>query len=262
MGARFGEAGGGQHREEQRDRRQRLRHGTPDRVTVLGPDTGAIAEEDRDAPLFDLGLGLVQVDACVRTRDPETLALLCAGTGRPIFDPGNPLLGALAQCSPERVFIGRFGRIEVGQPIPPPGGRRPEGPHTHVLPKLIAAGRTHAATAPVPDGWVPVMHLHPPHPLKDPLGQPIPFDQARHAAFQTILDRHGVPELVRLKRRILDRITAGEPPDGDGPEDRPGRMAARVALRQAAINGPLPPAWATWARRIDHAAAPGEEPAS
>ena len=58
-------------------------------------------------------------------------------------------------ANPHRVFISRLGRIEVYQPIPPPSGKSPEGPHTHVLPRLLKSGRTHPATEPVPEGWFP-----------------------------------------------------------------------------------------------------------
>ena len=47
-----------------------------------------------------------------------------------------------------------MGRVEVFQPIPSPDGKSPEGPHTHVLPRLLAHGRLNAATVPVPDGWL------------------------------------------------------------------------------------------------------------
>lgn len=35
-------------------------------IHELGPDSGAVRPEDRDSILFDLGLGTVQVDVCVR----------------------------------------------------------------------------------------------------------------------------------------------------------------------------------------------------
>lgn len=131
-------------------------------VTELGPDHAAIAEADRGARLFDLGLGVFQTDVCVRSADPSTIARLRTVVGTELLAPGNPLPPDLPALSPDRVFIGPFGRIEVSQPIPPPDGRSPEGPHTHVLPKLLAHGRTHAATIPIPDGWVPSLYLSPP----------------------------------------------------------------------------------------------------
>ena len=74
-------------------------------------------------------------------------------------------------ASPHRVFVSRIGRAEVYQPIPSANGKSPDGPHTHVLPKLLQHRRTHAATEPVPDGFVPCAHLYPRHPLKDAFGR-------------------------------------------------------------------------------------------
>lgn len=169
-------------------------------VTELGPDREAPREEDREGVLFDLGLGLLAVDACVRVRDPEALACLRAGIGLPIFDHANPIGPRLVAMSPHRVFRARIGRVEVYAPIPAPGGTSPEGPHTHVLPKLLRGGRTHAATTPIPAGFVPVAGLHPPHPYKDMLGRRIAFDRARFDAFQALLERWGDPDLLAAKR--------------------------------------------------------------
>ena len=147
-------------------------------LTELGPDREALREEDREAMLFDLGLGALQADFCVRIDDAR-LPCNCAGTpAAPIFEPGNPAMGIILHANPHRVFISRLGRIEVYQPIPPPSGKSPEGPHTHVLPKLLNSGRTHPATEPVPDGWIPCAHIYPPHPARDGLGEPKPFDAA------------------------------------------------------------------------------------
>ena len=169
-------------------------------VTELGPDRAAAREEDREAILFDLGLGLLAVDACVRASDPEAVACLRAGVGRPVFAPDNPIGPRLVAMSPHRVFCARIGRIEVYAPIPGPGEMSPEGPHTHVLPKLLRARRTHAATTPIPDGFVPCAGIHPPHPYKDGMGRRLPFDPARHAAFQTLLERWSDPDLLAVKR--------------------------------------------------------------
>ncbi|GJE69630.1 DUF6925 family protein [Methylorubrum podarium] len=169
-------------------------------VTELGPDRAAAREEDREAILFDLGLGLLAVDACVRASNPEAVAYLRAGVGRPVFAPDNPIGPRLVAMSPHRVFCARIGRIEVYAPIPGPGEMSSEGPHTHVLPKLLRAGRTHAATTPIPDGFVPCAGIHPPHPYKDGMGRRLRFDPARHAAFQTLLERWGDPDLLAVKR--------------------------------------------------------------
>ncbi|MFS8035940.1 DUF6925 family protein [Xanthobacter sp. AM11] len=130
-------------------------------VTELGPDAAALREQDRGALLFDLGVGLASTQACVRTRDAALIAALRAAEGLDAFAaPG--LMAAMVAAGPHRVFFSALGRIEVFQPIPPPGGRSPDGPHTHVLPQLLAHRRTHAATVPVPQGWVPCLGIHPP----------------------------------------------------------------------------------------------------
>lgn len=130
-------------------------------IAEIGPDLAAIREEDRGALLFDLGIGLDAVEACVRTRDEGLIAALRQAEGRQMFDPQGPI-GAILAASPHRVFVSALGRVEVFQPIPRADGRSPEGPHTHVLPRLLAHGRTHAASIPIPDGLVPCLSLHPP----------------------------------------------------------------------------------------------------
>ncbi|SFG80961.1 DUF6925 family protein [Methylobacterium gossipiicola] len=195
-------------------------------VTELGPDRNAARPQDRDGILFDLGLGLLAVDACVRVRDPEAVARLRAGTGLPLFDHANPIGRYLVALSPHRVFLARIGRVEVYAPIPGPGGTSPEGPHTHVLPKLLRSGRTHAATTPIPAGWVPCAGLHPAHPYKDMMGARIPFDVGRYAAFQALLDRWGDPDLVAIKG-------GGSGSPGGTVSSRHAQGARRVAEAQA-----------------------------
>lgn len=190
-------------------------------VTELGPDAEAARPADRDGLLFDLGLDLLGIDACLRSRDPETIACLRAGCGLPLFDARNPIGPRLVALSPHRVFLARIGRIEVFEPIPSPGGATPEGPHTHVVPQLLRAGRTHAATAPIPVGLVPVAAIHPPHSCRDLMGRPIPFRRSRHDAFQALLERWGDPELVAVKHGRVEQ------------RGRYGRNARRASEVQA-----------------------------
>ena len=136
-------------------------------VTELGPDVDALRIEDRDSILFDVGLGLMQTDAMVRTEDPETIETLRGAIGRSPFDPSQTFMMAMPRLSPHRVFASRLGRIEVYQPIPAADGRSPDGPHTHVLPKLLKAGRTHAANIPIPQGLVPCLSIHLQKPDRD-----------------------------------------------------------------------------------------------
>jgi hypothetical protein len=161
-------------------------------------------------------------------------------------------MGLILGANPHRVFISRLGRIEVYQPIPPASGRSPEGPHTHVLPKLLKSGRTHPATEPIPEGWVPCAHLYPPHPARDGSGEARPFDPARHESFQSMIERFGSAEILSLKRRVRDAITAEQPPSAM-PGDRHGRAGIRIALRQLKAAGHDSPVLQSWLQNFDPA---------
>jgi hypothetical protein len=202
-------------------------------LTELGPDRAGLREQDRDAVLFDLGLGALHVDLCIRVGDPRVVAELRALAGRALFDPGNPVMGVILTANPHRVFISRLGRIEVFQPIPPVDGKSPEGPHTHVLPRLLQHRRTHSATELVPDGWIPCAHLYPAHPAKDSAGRRLPFDRARHDAFQDMLRSFGDPDIYALKQQVVAAVAAGQDPSVIAVTDnRFARTNVRVALRQ------------------------------
>jgi hypothetical protein len=216
-------------------------------LTALGPDTEALRERDREAVLFDLGLGTLQVDACVRVAYPEVINELSPHVGRSLFEPGNPAMMIILAASPHRVFVSKLGRIEVFQPIPPADGKSPQGPHTHVLPKLLQHRRTHSATEPVPDGFIPCAHLYPAHPARDAFGRGRPFDGGRHAAFQSILSAFGDPASVALKQRIIAAIAAGADPTSVAVTDhRFARTAIRVVLRQLNATDHASPGLAAW----------------
>jgi hypothetical protein len=229
-------------------------------LTEVGPDDEALRAQDRGAMLFDLGLGALQVDCCVRTADRELAEGLRAHAGRSLFEPGNPAMGLILAASPHRVFTTRAGRAEVYQAIPPPGGKAPEGPHTHVLPKLLAHGRTHAATEPIPRGFVSCAHLYPAHPLRDAQGRARRFDAARYGAFQRLLSRYGDIEHVRLKRNVIKAVTAGAGPEAIAmPTDRFAQASIRIALRQFKASEGTSPALATWFAAHDNAAGGPDE---
>ena len=216
-------------------------------LTEIGPDRGALREEDRDAVLFDLGLGALQVDACVRSGDPRFAAQLRNCIGQPLFSPDSGAMGAILASSPHRVFVSRVGRIEVFQPIPPPDGKSPSGPHTHVLPKLLRSGRTHAATEPIPADLVPCAHFYPPHPQRDAFGSRRPFQPQRDRKFQMLMARYGDARLVDIKRSVTEAVAADRgPPDAPITADRFGRAAVRIALRQVQAAGVRSPALTSW----------------
>jgi uncharacterized protein DUF6925 len=219
-------------------------------LTELGADTQALRSEDRDGILFDLGLAALQADFCVRIDDGELAASLRRHAGRPVFEPGNPAMGIILQANPHRVFLSRLGRIEVYQPIPPPSGKSPDGPHTHVLPKLLKSGRTHPATEPVPVGWIPCAHLYPAHPARNGLGQPRLFEAAHFDAFQDMLAAFGDPEIVAIKQRVRDAVRAGQQP-AEIIADRHSRTGIRVALRQMKAAGDISPVLSAWLQNLD-----------
>jgi hypothetical protein len=228
-------------------------------LTELGADADALRPQDRDAIRFDLGLGAEQVDCCIRTADTELVAGLRAHARRSLSEPGNPAMGLILRHSPHRVFITRAGRAEVYQGIPAPGGKAPEGPHTHVLPKLLAHKRTHAATEPIPRGFVSCAHLYPAHPLRDSSGRAIPFDTVRYTTFQRLLSRYGDIEHVRLKRNVTKALNAGAGPEAIAmPGERFAQASIRVALRQLKASEGSSPALTAWFAVHDSGAADDE----
>jgi hypothetical protein len=70
-------------------------------LTELGPDDQALRDEDKGGVLFDLGLNCLQIDALIRTRDPDLITLLRNHTGQSLLEPGNGAMAAIlpAKCS-------------------------------------------------------------------------------------------------------------------------------------------------------------------
>jgi hypothetical protein len=116
-----------------------------------------------DETTFDLGIGAPHVNMMVRLRrdDAATRVALREGVGRPLLAPGNPAGPAIGRSSPTRIFASALAWLEVHQPIPPPGGRSPEGPHSHLLPQFLKEGRAHAPGSPLPAGLYCGLSLYP-----------------------------------------------------------------------------------------------------
>lgn len=205
-------------------------------VRALGPDTDAIRPEDRDALLFDMGVGLGHVRFCSRTRDAELIAALTATEGQSLFSPAAaPATAAVLRAQPHRVLISPLARIEVYAPIPQPGGKSPDGPHTHLLPKLIASRRTHAANAPIPAGLQPVLMLHPRSPWRDAMGMRTDFNVGLDALFEDLLRDHALAEDRRVRLAVETAVTTGVDPTAFAwPDTRRGRIQARITLRRLA----------------------------
>lgn len=209
-------------------------------LTEIGVDEDAIRPEDRDMIIFDGGLEQKNVRFCVRTRDPELIAELRANEGRGYFDPQNSASAMILGKHPHRVSLTAAGRVEVYQKIggPDTGWKSPDGPHTHLLPKLLAAGRTHSANTPIPEGFLPVASLHPASPFSLPDGTERPFCKATWRHYAELMDAHRSAEVTALRASLAGGAThdsggpvidADELPEGSvPPQGRHLRHAARV----------------------------------
>ncbi len=219
-----------------------------------GPDRDAIRAQDRDQVLFDLGLGTGAITMAVRTCDKALIEGLRAAAGRSLLAPEEPMMAALIAANPHRVCFSKLARIEVTQNIGLSRGTegRGPGPHTHVIPKLLAEGRAHGPEVPIPPGLSAALYLFPPNPVVDADGARIPFDKARHGQFQALWERFADPALVALKRRTAAAVRAGRAPDRSPSEPDPARSAAlRVALRQLGHSDGPSPTLAAWSARYD-----------
>jgi hypothetical protein len=116
----------------------------------------------------------------------------------------------------------------------------------------LKSRRAHAATEPIPEGWIPCAHLYPGHPVRD---EGDPFDAACHDSFQRMIERFGLPECLAIKRRVMDAIGSGESPSNLVTTlDRHGRTGVRIALRQLKAAGTFFPMLNAWLAEFDHTA--------
>jgi hypothetical protein len=224
-----------------------------DTLTEIGDDEAAVLNGDRHAMLFDLGLGTANLDAYVRTHDPELVAALRKQVGQPLLGGTGRAMGLIKEAHPHRVFASSLGRIEVFVPIGSTKHNRPtpEGPHTHVLPRLLAAGRTHPATIDLGDRH-PCLWLYPASPTHDFRGNPRTFDPERHQAFQELLRAHGHRDFVSEKSRAVEALAgAREPAAFNPPATRLGRAALRIALRQSIARNGESPYLSAWRETFD-----------
>ena len=213
------------------------RRGARKVLTEVGPDLHAIRREDRDAVLFDMGLGLPHVDACVRSDSPELLKCLRACCGRPVLAAGNNVMSAVKEASPHRVFVSQLGRVEVYQRIGDPAHHpaTPLGPHTHVLPRLLCAGRASAENNDAPAYHRACATLYPQHPLMDNLGNLTAYDRGAHARFTALMERWGDAAFLVEKKRATRAMRAGvDARRYRAPTDTKGRHALRIAIRELA----------------------------
>ncbi len=204
-------------------------------LTEIGPDVDAMRPSDRDATLFDMGLGIPHVDVCVRTDSEALQRSLRDYCGRSLLEPGNAAMGAIKEGSPHRVFISRLGRVEVYQRIGSPrmDPPTPPGPHTHVLPRLLRARRANAEANDAPPYHRACVYLYPCHPLTDALGNRTPYDHEAQERFAALLERWGDSAFVAEKRRAARAMDTGvDAGDYDASGNPRLRHALRIAIRE------------------------------
>ena len=124
-------------------------------LTALGADRDAIRPVARGDALFDFGLGGIAGQFGVRTAEPGLIDRLGRNAGLRWPALLTAIGADLVTLSPTRVVRHPIGRIEVATPIPPPGSLSPPGPHTHVLPDLLAVGGGLLPSLALPRGIVP-----------------------------------------------------------------------------------------------------------
>ena len=172
-------------------------------------------------------------------------------------------MAAIIKAGPHRVFCTALGRLEVYQPIGIE--KAPAGPHTHVLPKLMASGRAFSANVPIPDGYLPMLTLHPAHPCRDLLGKQKNFNLEHYQQFQSWLSQYANVAFYQQKQAVFNLLKQGDRGDQFEPgQSRLLRTATRVAIRQ--FNGLHPDQDELihhWRQRFDHVledvAAAGQE---
>lgn len=206
-------------------------------IRALGSDDEALREEDRHHRLFDLGIATGVIRMCIRTDDDTLCSALDRACGQSLLTI-SALMSEVLRVQPHRVMLSPAGRIEVYQPIPPADGKSPLGPHTHLLPKLIAKDRPHSANVPIPEGWQSALTLHPRSPWRTMEGERIPYDARVDAEFSRHLRDHGLAEDAEVEASLLVSIESGATPEfADWPSTRRGRTKVRIALRRLAAAG-------------------------
>ena len=142
-------------------KRERGRLPVSDVVAALGEDDAALIR-DADPQLFDLGLGRKEARFCVRVGSGTAERALTSAAGLSFAEALPRVAGALVSESPTRVVETALGRIEVQGQIPPPDAQSPKGPHTHLLPDHLDAGRALPVGMDLPRAYLPGAIYYPP----------------------------------------------------------------------------------------------------
>jgi predicted Fe-S protein YdhL (DUF1289 family) len=136
-------------------------------LASLGPDRHAMLPEERQYGLYDLGLGRGTVRFCIRAAGPDLVAALDDAVGQGFPGCLRALAPKILWENPVRVVETALGRAEIRTPIPPPGSVSPTGPHTHLLPELLALGHEIAPDVEWPSAYAAGAIFYPSPPAND-----------------------------------------------------------------------------------------------
>ncbi len=219
-------------------------------VTELGRDKAALDPTRRENYLFDLGAGLTNVRFCIRTADARLIDNLRRLAGQPVLNGGHSIIDEIIDVSPHRIVFNELVRIEVYQNID--RHETPAGSHTHVLPNLLKAKRTHSANLPYPDGTVPLLTLHPENPLSDEFGRARSFDREAFTRFESCLNRFGWMPYVTAKNALIEAFEQNDLTHYRPARTRVGRSAEKIALRQLHHLGAKRSQLKQWSEQLRH----------
>ena len=182
-------------------------------LTELGADAQALRGEDRDAILFDLGLGALQADFCVRIDDDEACcepAPACRPAGlraRQSRDGHHPA----RQSAPRLPLPARPHRGVSADPAAI--GQEP-GRAAYPCAAKTPEERPHPSGDRAGSGGVDSLRASLPRACRRATGS---ASRARsrpristHSS--TMLAAFGDPEIVAIKQRVQDAVRAGQPP--------------------------------------------------
>ncbi len=174
-------------------------------LTELGSDMLAARPIDRVGILFDLGVGAVEADYCVRTADTALCEFLRARVGKRVAD-NQELQDRLAEAEADHVAISRLGRIEQFR-------------------TAFALPQESYVTAPA--GYTECLRFMPPQQSSG-----APFDEATYGAFRVLYGIFADPALSKLKDAVSEGIRGNVVPDVISPSRDEERMVVRITVRQ------------------------------
>ena len=184
----------------------------------------------RDALLFDLGLGGAQAETCVRSADPETVALLRSVCGQPLFARAHVCFSVCRPQPASRLLLPA--RPHRGLSADPRAGRNVAGRTAHPCPAAAAGerprSRRHRAGA---EGWLAGMTLFPAHPLYARTGKRRPRSMPRVTSVPVLMDDMAIPRCWPASRLLSPRRIASRQ-RGQG-NARRAALGLRIARRQS-----------------------------